>query len=67
MTDAEFRKRSRVILRNLIAENYGFWRRAFGRRWKVDHETLRADARRLLELEASTDPFAELRGSGDGR
>lgn len=45
-------RRAHTILANMAAENEGFLNAAFGRRWPISHEPLRADARALLpELE----------------
>ena len=56
MTDADFRQRARVVLRNMAAERRGVLNAILGRRWAIDDEPLRADAQRLLQEEARTDP-----------
>ena len=56
MTDADFRQRARVVLRNMAAERPGVLNAILGRRWVVADEPLRGDAQRLLQDEARTDP-----------
>ena len=56
MTDSDFRKRARVILRNMAAERPGVLNAILGRRWVIADEPLRGDAQRLLMEEARTDP-----------
>ena len=56
MTDADFRQRARVVLRNMAAERPGVLNAIFGRRWIIADEPLRADAQRLLQEEARTAP-----------
>lgn len=41
-------ERAQVILCNMAAERPGFWASLFGRRWPVNHEPLRGDARNAL-------------------
>lgn len=43
-------ERTRTILGNMAAERDGFWNSLVGRRWPVNHEPLRNDARNLLPL-----------------
>lgn len=43
-------ERTRTILGNMAQEREGFWNSLFGRRWVVNHEPLRGDARNLLPL-----------------
>lgn len=42
--------RCRTVLGNMAEERLGFWASLFGRRWPVNHEPLRGDARNLLPL-----------------
>lgn len=41
-------KRAETILSNMAEERTGFWNSIFGRRWPVNHEPLRSDARNAL-------------------
>lgn len=43
-------ERCRTVLGNMAEERPGFWASFFGRRWPVNHEPLRGDARNLLPL-----------------
>lgn len=43
-------KRCRTVLGNMAMERTGFWAALFGRRWPINHEPLRSDARHLLPL-----------------
>lgn len=41
-------ERAEVILANMAEERPGFWAGLFGRRWPINHEPLRGDARNAL-------------------
>ena len=56
MTDADFRQRARVVLRNMAAERPGVLNAILGRRWVVADEPLRGDAQRLLQDEGAHGP-----------
>lgn len=43
-------KRCRTVLENMAEEREGFWNELFGRRWVINHEPLRADAKNLVPL-----------------
>ena len=43
-------ERCRTVLGNMAQERDGFWNSLFGRRWPINHEPLRGDARNLLPL-----------------
>lgn len=43
-------KRCRTVLGNMAEEREGYWAELTGRRWPINHEPLRADARNLLPL-----------------
>ena len=43
-------KRCRVVLGNMAEENPGLWNELTGRRWPINHEPLRADAKNLVPL-----------------
>ncbi len=43
-------ERCRTVLGNMAQEREGFWNSLFGRRWPINHEPLRHDARNLLPL-----------------
>jgi hypothetical protein len=43
-------ERCRTVLGNMAQEREGFWAGLFGRRWPINHEPLRADARNLLPI-----------------
>jgi hypothetical protein len=42
-------ERAEVILSNMAEERTGFWDSLLGRRWPINHEPLRNDARNALE------------------
>ena len=43
-------KRCRTVLGNMAAENPGLWNSLTGRRFPINHEPLRADAKNILPL-----------------
>ena len=43
-------KRCRTVLGNMAEENPGLWNELTGRRWPINHEPLRADAKNLVPL-----------------
>lgn len=43
-------KRCRTVLGNMVEEREGFWNELFGRRWLINHEPLRSDAKNLVPL-----------------
>ena len=43
-------RRCRTVLANMAAENTGLWNSLAGRRWLINHEPLRADAKKLVPL-----------------
>ncbi len=43
-------KRCRTILGNMAEEREGYWAELTGRRWPINHEPLRADAKHLVPL-----------------
>lgn len=43
-------RRCRTVLSNMAEENSGLWNELSGRRWPINHEPLRADAKHLVPL-----------------
>lgn len=43
-------RRCRTVLANMALERPGFWASLLGRRWPINHEPLRGDARNLVPL-----------------
>jgi hypothetical protein len=43
-------RRCRTVLGNMAEEREGFWNAVTGRRWPINHEPLRADAKNLVPL-----------------
>lgn len=43
-------KRCRTILGNMAEEREGFWNELTGRRWPINHEPLRSDAKNIVPL-----------------
>ncbi len=43
-------RRCRTVLGNMAEEREGLWEALTGRRWPVNHEPLRADAKNLVPL-----------------
>ena len=43
-------KRCRTVLGNMAEEREGYWAEFTGRRWPINYEPLRADAKHLLPL-----------------
>ena len=43
-------RRCRTILGNMAEEREGLWNELTGRRWPINHEPLRADAKNVLRI-----------------
>jgi hypothetical protein len=43
-------RRCRTVLGNMAEEREGYWNELLGRRWPVNHEPLRMDAKNLVPL-----------------